>query len=75
MVNHTTSSGVVEHSDSAATSDFVQNRTGFETNMYMSTKSARFHRETDPVFLVLLHLSRYSLYSFTNYTAPRLTLT
>jgi hypothetical protein len=50
MVNHTTSSGVVEHSDSAATSDFIQNRTGFETNMYMSTKSARFQKETHPVF-------------------------
>ena len=50
MVNHTASSGVVEHSDSAATSDFVQNKTCFETNMYMSTKSARFQKETRPGF-------------------------
>jgi len=50
MVNHTTSSGVVEHSDSAATSDFVQNRTGFEINVYVSTKCASFQKETRPVF-------------------------
>jgi hypothetical protein len=54
MVNHTTRSDVVEHSDSAATSDFVQNRTGFEINMYMSTKSARFQKERI-LFLSFIH--------------------
>jgi hypothetical protein len=33
VVNHTKSSGVVEPSDSAATSDFVQSRTAFDINM------------------------------------------
>lgn len=50
FINHTTSSGVVERSNFAATPDFVQNRTGFEINMYMSTKHVRFQKETLPVF-------------------------
>jgi hypothetical protein len=49
MVNHTTRSGVVEHSDSAATSNFVKNRTDFEINKYVSTKCATFQKEKRPV--------------------------